>query len=179
MSLRRAALIGTFAVAALLLPGSGAAALQAGLEYPVKANYLVRFAAFVDWPPTAFATAQSPMVICVVGRDPFGSVLDRAAAAQTAHGRPLAIRRPATRAAAAGCHIIYLGRGGGELIAPRETLPGSLVVTDAASGPARGAVHFAISDDRVRFHINNRSAQRSGLSISSRLLNLALTVEGR
>jgi hypothetical protein len=147
------------------------------LEYSVKANYLVRFAAFVEWPPRAFATPQSPVVICVVGHDPFRGTLDTAARAQTAYGRPLAVRRPGSREAAEGCHILYVGQGGGGMIpqGPRSIL----VVTDAAAPQTeRGMIHFAISDNRVRFHIDLQQASRAGLSISSRLLNLALSVRG-
>jgi hypothetical protein len=150
---------------------------QASLEYSVKANYLVRFAAFVEWPPRAFATSQSPVVICVVGHDPFRRTLDDAARAQTAYGRPLAVRRPGTREAAEGCHILYVGQGGGALIPQGQRA--ILLVTDAAAPQIeRGMIHFAISDNRVRFHIDLQAASRSGLSISSRLLNLALTVRG-
>ena len=145
------------------------------LEYSVKANYLVRFAAFVEWPSRAFASPQAPVVICVVGRDPFSGALERAARAQTAHGRAVAVRRPASAAAAAGCHILYVGRGGERLVPEGQSL---LVVTDADVSAERGMIHFAISDDRVRFHIDLQAASRSRLSISSRLLNLALSVRG-
>ena len=57
------------------------------LEYSVKANYLVRFAAFVNWPPEAFATPTSSLTICVIGVDPFGPSLTKAAAGQTINGR--------------------------------------------------------------------------------------------
>ena len=70
--------------------------LATNLEYSVKANYLVRFAAFVEWPRTSFADSRSPVVICVAGRDPFDGVLERAAQTQTAHGRPLTVRWPDT-----------------------------------------------------------------------------------
>jgi hypothetical protein len=150
--------------------------IQTSLEYSVKASYLVRFAAFVDWPAQSFATPQSPVVICVVGRDPFSGALDRAARTQTAHGRALAVRRPGTADGAAGCHILYVGRGGGGMVpdGPRPIL----LVTDAAVSSDRGMIHFAIDDDRVRFHIDLQAASRSRLSISSRLLNLALSVRG-
>lgn len=153
------------------------AAPQASLEYSVKANYLVRFAAFVEWPRRAFADGRSPVVICVVGRDPFHGALDRAVRAQTAHGRSLAVRRPRTAAeAAAGCHILYVGKGGGGLVPDG---PGAiLLVTDAAVSAEPGMVHFVIRGERVRFHIDLQAASRSGLSISSRLLNLALSVRG-
>ena len=149
---------------------------QTRLEYSVKANYLVRFAAFVEWPSRAFATRQSPVVICVVGRDPFGNALDRAARAQTAYGRSLVVRRPDTADSVAGCHILYVGRGGGDLVpdSPRPVL----LVTDSGVSAERGMIHFVIDDERVRFHIDLQSASRGGLSISSRLLNLALSVRG-
>lgn len=149
---------------------------QTSLEYSVKANYLVRFAAFVEWPAQSFATSQSPVVICVVGRDPFNGALDRAARGQTAHGRALAVRRPGTAEAAAGCHILYVGRSGGAMV-PEGPRP-VLLVTDGGVSSDRGMIHFVIDDDRVRFHIDLQAASRSRLSISSRLLNLALSVRG-
>ncbi|HYC75054.1 YfiR family protein [Brevundimonas sp.] len=149
---------------------------QTSLEYSVKANYLVRFAAFVEWPAQSFATSQSPVVICVVGRDPFNGALDRAVRGQTAHGRALAVRRPDTAEAAAGCHILYVGRGGGGMV--RDGQRPVLRVTDGNVSSDRGMIHFVIDDDRVRFHIDLQAASRSRLSISSRLLNLALSVRG-
>lgn len=151
---------------------------QSSLEYSVKANYLVRFAAFVDWPAGAFAAPQSPVVICVLGRDPFGGVLDRAAAAQTAHGRALAVRRPTTVEAAGACHIYYVGQGGAQIAAALERLPGRLSVTDAVVASRRGMIHFVVADARVRFHIDQAAAVRARLTLGSRLLNLALSVRG-
>lgn len=150
--------------------------LQTSLEYSVKANYLVRFAAFVEWPGASFADSRSPVVICVVGRDPFDGALERAARAQTAHGRAIAVRRPGTAEAAAGCHILYVGRGGGSLV-PSGHRP-VLLVSDGAISSDRGMIHFVVSDERVRFHIDLQAASRGRLSISSRLLNLALSVRG-
>lgn len=175
---------GTMIVLVVLLQGlspaawatPGASPARQSLEYSVKANYLVRFAAFVEWPARSFANSRSPVVLCVAGRDPFNGALERAARAQTAHGRALTVRRPGTAEAAAGCHILYVGRGGGSVAA--GGLRPVLVVTDAAVSSDRGMIHFVIDDDRVRFHIDLQAASRSRLSISSRLLNLALTVRG-
>ncbi len=114
-------LIAVLLTAAWVLAGSAAASPvlpQSQLEYAVKANYLVRFTAFVEWPPRAFADPRAPVVICVAGRDPFGATLDRAARGQTAYGRPLTVRRPATREATAGCHVLYAGAGAESLIKP-------------------------------------------------------------
>lgn len=157
-------------------PAVARTAPASNLEYAVKANYLVRFAAFVEWPARVFANPQAPVVLCVAGRDPFGATLERAARGQTAYGRPLTLRRPASRDAVAGCHILYLGVGAETLATEAAGQPGLLTVTDAATSPGRGTVHFVVSDARVRFHIDQQAATRSGLIVSSRLLNLALSV---
>lgn len=161
---------------ALAGPAATPAMAQGNLEYSVKANYLVRFAAFVEWPARAFANPQAPVAICVAGRDPFGATLERAARGQTAYGRPLILRRPDTREAVAGCHILYVGEGAETLITAAAGQPGLLIVTDAATTTGRGTIHFVVSDARVRFHIDQQAATRSGLAFSSRLLHLALSV---
>jgi len=163
--------LGIAGIAGLLALACSARAQAPNLEYSVKANYLVRFAAFVEWPPQAFDSPQAPVTVCVSGRDPFGAVLDRAAAGQAAHGRPVALRRPANAQAVAGCNILYLGEGG-----LAEAPPMTLTVTDEAVSPRHGMIHFVIAQDRVRFHIDRVAAEAAGVSINSRLLNLALSV---
>lgn len=150
---------------------------QSRLEYAVKANYLVRFAAFVEWPASAFAGPDAPLVICVTGRDPFGTTLTRAAVGQTAHGRPIRIRVAVTDPTTAGCHILYLGNGAA---APASPASGRaiLTVSDDAAQTRGGIMHFVIQASRVRFHVQEASARARGLSISSRLLALAVTVRG-
>lgn len=152
------------------------------LEYAVKANYLVRFTAFVDWPPAALGAPSAPVDICVLGEVPFGDALERSAAGQAVNGRPLRVRRLDRIDAASGCHVAYIGRTPG--VSTAETLrtlanAPVLTVTDARRGGERGVIHFAVSDNRVRFHVDEASASRSGLSISSRLLSLALSVRRR
>lgn len=160
---------------AALAPGTDSRAET--LEYSVKANYLVRFAAFVEWPTDAFANAQSPVSVCVAGRDPFGNALSRAANGQTAHGRSISVRSVASDAQTAGCHILYLGEGAS---APRQGgYQSVLLVTDERVSTQRGVVHFAVTDGRVRFHIDAVAAARARLAISSRLLGLALSVRSR
>ena len=148
------------------------------LEYPVKANYLVRFSAFVAWPQEAFAGADTPLSICVVGVDPFGPELDKAAAGQAAHGRAITVRRLAETDPGAGCHIVFVGRmANGAAEVERLRAGPVLVVTDEASGSARGAIQFVIIGDRVRFKVDEGVLGR-GVAMDSRLLSLAVSVRG-
>ena len=73
-----------------LTPGL-APAQDSPLEYPVKAAFLYKFGSFVEWPASAFANPQSPVQLCVVGRDPFGRELDNLVRGQTILTRPMAI----------------------------------------------------------------------------------------
>lgn len=181
---RRAAGAWTAGLAALAfaLAAAPAGASQHDLEFAVKANYLVRFAAFVQWPEANAGGPDAPVVICVVGEDPFGGLLDQAVAGQSANGRPLQARRLERIDARAGCHIAYLGRASGQTVAQAlAALDGSpvLTVTDAARGTQRGVIHFVLADNRVRFHVDAVAASAAGLTISSRLLGLALSVRSR
>jgi hypothetical protein len=55
-----------------------------------------------------------------------------------------------------------------------------LTVTDSARDePARGIINFLIQNNRVRFEIDNGAAAESGLTISSKLLSLAVSVKPR
>src|SRR6186997_69105 len=62
-------------------------------EYGLKAVFLYNFCRFIEWPPTAFSSPTEPFTIGILGRDPFGSLLEEAVAGETYHGRPIQIDR--------------------------------------------------------------------------------------
>ena len=97
---------------ALALAGGGARADDAGaLALAVKATYLYKFQPFVTWPEQAPLAAGEAFNICIVGRDPFGAVIDRAVAGQTAGQHPLAVVRLAAVPDDADCRILYIAAG--------------------------------------------------------------------
>ena len=152
------------------------------LEYPVKATYLYKFAPFVTWPDTAFSAAGSPFVICILGEDPFGPVLDQAVSTQRIGQRALLVRRLDRVDRGSGCQILYLGgargQSAGDAIAAVRGTP-VLTVTDAARAEPQGVIHFVVRDNRVRFQIDDQAAAQNGLAISSKLLSLAVSVRPR
>lgn len=161
----------------------GAAAQDGSLEYAVKATYLYKFAPFVEWPPGAFATATSPVEICIVGDDPFGATLDRAVEGQRLGERAFAVRRLGPSEPPVSCHVAYLAATGARPVA--ETLravagaPVLTVTDEAPSLRAKGIVNFVIREGRVRFEIDNRAAAEGGIAISSKLLGIAVAVRAR
>ena len=141
----------------------------------VKAAFIPKFARYVTWPAAAHANGQ--IVICVIGDDPFGNALNQAAAGQQVDGRAFTVKRLPSAAGASDCAIAFIGGARtGEILASLGRQP-VLTVTDGSS--QHGVIHFIVADGRVRFFIDNAQAQSRGLTISSRLLALAVGVHQR
>ena len=149
----------------------------ASLEYAVKASYLYKFAPFVNWPATSFATPTSPFAICVAGDDPFGPVLDDITRGQQLEDHPIVVRRMETPDPAANCQILFVGRSAAHTTTEMlHAVAGEpvLTVTDRSRGVEGGMIQFVIREGRVRFDIDPAAATANGVSISSKLLDLAL-----
>ncbi len=186
-AIRRFALLRFLAIAGLCvcllsLPPVEAVAGAAGdtLEYAIKATYLYKLAAFVAWPPGALPADS--IVICVIGKDPFGAVLDQAVAGQSVQQRPIIVRRYATITANPGCQLMYVAGSQAQPVAGvLAAVRGApvLTVTDGQSdGNPAGTINFVLEDGYVRFEIDPRMAEQSGLNISSKLLSLAVRLRG-
>jgi len=167
------------ATLANLLGPAAASAEAASLEYAVKANYLYKFGPFVEWPPRVFAGVQAPFNVCVFGADPFGEALDTAVRGQAVAGHRVQVRRLSAITGAPDCHVLYVGpsraQSPAEVLRLVRGLP-ILTVTDEAQGVAGGMVQFVLRDGRVRFGLDMRGAEASGLAISSKLQALATNV---
>src|SRR5204863_5659033 len=79
-------------------------------EYQIKAVFLFNFAQFVDWPANAFPEAQTPLVIGVLGEDPFGSYLDETVRGEKVNNRPLVVRRYRRVDEIKTCHVLFISR---------------------------------------------------------------------
>jgi len=162
-----------FAVALVLIAAAGRAFGQTSLEYPIKATFLYKFGDFVSWPHSSEAYS-----ICIIGRNPFGNVIDEVTAGERVGGRPIKVVRLESFKANLNCNVAYLGGVDDAalpavLIALRESAV--LSVTDEATNKAaRGVIHFAVRQNRVRFFIDQQLAMRSQLAIRASLLALSI-----
>jgi hypothetical protein len=166
-------------VFALLLAGGVTAPAQptSSKEYQIKSAFLYNFAQFVEWPPDAFSEAQSPLVIGVLGDDPFKGFLDEVVREERVNGRPLVIQRYHSVAEMKTCHILFIsqseaGRLDGILagIKGRSILTVSEVDGFATRG---GIIRFITEENKIRLRINADAAKAANLTISSKLLRLA------
>ena len=166
--------------AAAIAMGGAAHAEGGDLELAVKATYLYKLAPFVSWPAAAMPAATAPLVICVQGVDPFGAVLDRATSGQAVGSHPVIVRRLARLEPGSGCQIAFVAGGEGQSQAQAlQAVDGApvLTVTDEGRGGAKGIVHLRLNGGKVRFDIDAGQADKNGVTISSKLLALALAVK--
>jgi hypothetical protein len=169
--------------AALLLACAGVSSpanADQAADIAVKASDIVKFAPFVDWPASVFRAPDSPFDLCVFGDDPFGPALDNAVANKSVDGHAIVIHRVALVDPSIGCEMAFIA---GSAAQPEteglEKLSGTpaLTVTDGATAP--GIIDFVTEGGRVRFRIDDQAAARNGLTISSKMLSLAVSVVPR
>ena len=159
---------------------NGHAESASSLEYRVKAVFLLNFAKFTQWPSQAFENDRSPIVICILGEDPFGAVMEETIKGETVDGRKLKIKRCKEPAEVDGCQILFIkGMNQERMAQVLRKMEGSNVLTVGESGAfldAGGVIAFVMEQNKVRFEINETASERAGLKISSKLLSLARAV---
>ena len=150
--------------------------------FTIKAAYLSKFGGFIRWPDSAFASETSPITICTIGDNPVGGALAKVAI-RPIGSRPVAIRTIKAFSPESGCHIVYAGDSNPERVAQSLKAArgaGVLTVTDLANSDAAASViNFVVKDNRIKFEIDERAASENGLTISSQLLGLAVSVKNR
>jgi hypothetical protein len=152
------------------------------LEYPIKAAFLFKFGEFVQWPAGAFAASNGVLNICVVGDSAFAGIVASAVQNETVAGRKVATLALASIAANDPCHIVYAAGSAKQSVSDAlSAIAGRpmLTVTDSTRGPSAGIIHFVILNNRVRFAIDDNAAAANGLTLSSALLNIAVSVQRR
>jgi hypothetical protein len=153
---------------------------QSASEYQVKAAFLFNFARFVEWPADAFLSADSPLQICVLGQDPFGRDFEQMIEDKTVSGHRIEIAHPEGVPQARACQILFIATPDKQQI--RDILlglkGGSVLTVGDTPGFARmgGIINFVLDDNRVRFEINQKSAELAHLKLSARLLTVAKLV---
>lgn len=146
-------------------------------EYEVKAAFLHNFVVLSRWPARAFDGADAPIVVAVVGRDPFGPLLERALEGRRAHGRAIVLRRHAKPEDLKPCHVLFVSRAlAGDLepvLSRTRGQPTLLVGEQPDFARLGGTFNLVVADHVVRFEVNLRRAREAGVELSSKLLRLA------
>ena len=149
-------------------------------EYEIKAAFLFNFTRFIEWPSESFTDPTGPIVIGVIGDDPFGAELANAVKNRRVNGRSIVARSISSAEDARATHLLFVGMTRPEDLARlMRVLSGYPVMTvgeSAAFTALGGTITFVVQDNKVRFQINAESAEQVHVRISAQLEKLATTV---
>jgi hypothetical protein len=165
-------------ICALLAAPNVRARQSTASEYEVKATYLYNFARFTEWP--AKDAGENTFAVCVLGHDPFGSILDTILAGEAIDGKHMVHRRISAVQDAGDCRIVFISSS--EESRLKETLAvlgkmSALTVSDISDFSVRGGmIQFVLEQNKVRFEVNLETTGKAGLVLSSELLKVAISV---
>jgi hypothetical protein len=153
-------------------------------EYLIKAGFIFNFAKFVEWPASAFAQPDSPIVIGILGTDPFGTIIDQIVQDKKIGARGFVVKRLKWGSEVKDlrdCKILFVSASEkahmDELLQIVKGLPVLTVGETPGFAERGGVIRFVLEDNRVRFEVNVEAAHQAELTISSRLLTLARIIQ--
>jgi len=172
--LKRAKII---AATALLLMAPLQIAPASQSEYALKAVFVYNFCRFIDWPDSAFASPNEPLIIGIIGDDPFGSLLNEAVEGEKYHNRPIRIDHFRTPGDIKRCHLLFVSHVGAGRVDPiLAAVAGKSVVTVSETEDflnRGGMITLTTEQNRVRLRIKPAALQAANLAVSSKLLRVA------
>lgn len=158
-------------------PQRGAAETE---QYKVRANLLHRFLKYATFPEGTFAHARSPIVVLVIGDDPFGPLLKATFAKKRIGGRTIQIRRLQRIPNRICAHLVYAHglrpKDQQELISKLSARPCLLVAEVKGFAEAGGFINLYLDKGKVRFEINESRMKSTGVKLKAELLKLARLV---
>lgn len=155
----------------------GAEAQQQANAAQIKATFLYHFSSFVEWPPGSFAEPESPLIIGILGADPFGNFLDELVEGEKAGGHPIIVQRFSEIKEVKKCHILFINSA-----QPAEALKALVHRSILSVGDSEqfirsgGIIRFFLDNGKIRLEISKSAARQAKLNISSKLLRVAKTV---
>lgn len=170
-------------IAALLLLAPTVDAQDRTAEYKLKVAYLYNFCTYVKWPENAsFEANDSPIVIGVLGKDPFGSALDELAARKTVGSHPIVIKRFVQLNDVQSCHLLFVASTNDAEVRKKIQVQladsPTLLVGENPGYAAQGAdVNFFVdADGTIGFEMNAQAIAAKQLMVNARLAKIATIV---
>ena len=152
--------------------------VERSVEYKVKAAFLHKFFSYVEWPASRLPAKSKSITLGVIGRDPFGRVLDAVTKRSLANRRRVIVRRFRKVEDVKDCHLLFVSRSldakQRDYILAKAPKLGILTISEQKGFLEKGGLlNFVLIDNKVRFEANLDAASKSGLRISSKLLRHA------
>lgn len=142
-------------------------------EYDWKAEFIYNFSKFTRWPDKA-----DEIMICIYGKDPFGSKID-VLNNRISHGRKIKVIRTHSIERVKSCQIAFVNsipENQRYYNRAMRRLNNSSVLTMANDYNAHNfgvMIGLITNNEKVSFNINSAILDKSEIEISSKLLRLA------
>lgn len=146
-------------------------------EYALKSVFLYNFCRFIEWPERAFTSPDEPMIIALIGDDPFGSMLEETVKGETVRGRRIQVERYRRGSEIARCHMLF--------VTASETARSDAIIAAVAGQSVvtvgetttfldrGGMIALTAEQNRVRIWISPARLRAANLIASSKLLRVA------
>lgn len=162
-------------------------------EYKIKAAFLYNFIQFVDWPEEKTSNQKEPIILGIIGKDPFGESFEPIDNKQI-KGRKSLINRfeSMDKLKASGdkekfyiesmrkCHLLFICSSEKDHLTDILNIVSGHGVLTVGETPemlkSGGVINFLVVENKVRFEINLAAAKQDKLKVRSQLLRLATRV---
>jgi len=159
---------------------SFAADPQTLTEYQIKAGFFFNFTRFVDWPESAFVTASSPILVCILGETPLTDLVTNVALGKVVNGRAVSIRRVKASDDLRQCNLLFISaeeeRHTAEILASLKKTNTLTVGETPGFAQAGGMINFSIQENKVKLELNLEATTRAGLKVNSKLIAVSRLV---
>jgi hypothetical protein len=145
-------------------------------EYTLKSVFLYNFCHFIEWPDAAFSSPNDPLVIGIIGDDPFGKLLSEAVEGETYRNRPIKIEHYHSAKEVRHCQMLFIPRSESGRLEQILAAVGKGVVTVGETEDfldRGGMITLPVDRNRVRLRIAPATLRAADLTVSSKLLRVA------
>jgi hypothetical protein len=146
-------------------------------EYLLKAAFIYRFSDYIDWNGYDAETFN----IVVLGESGIVEPLLEISKNKRIKDKRINVRQTNNPDNIGNCHIVFVSRNWKYPISSVTSLldyKPTLIITEQKDDfPKGGQINFLISDNKLKFQVDLKSTSRSGLKISSQLLQHAIDIK--
>jgi hypothetical protein len=146
-------------------------------EYAIKAAFIYRFIDYVEW---SNYDGDRPFNIAILGNSGITRPLMEIASDKKAKDNRIIVKQYNDVNSIGSCQILFVSRNSDipveSIISKMEDKP-LLIITEQKGACEKGAhINFLISENKLKFEVNLTTVSRSGLKISSQLLQHASVI---
>lgn len=171
-------LIKSFLIAAFLFPCFNLTAqVSDGVKYEnVMAVYMFNFTKFLEWT----GSDQEYFNITVLGKSKITEPLRKIAEKENVSGKKIIVGEIKDIGQLKKCNMLFISTDDEDLVLAiiKKTAENKLLTVSNAKGFAEKGVciNFIMTEEKMKFEINRRAIEKTGIVVNSRLLSLAVKV---